>query len=119
MTDSIQFNNIMFQTDINMLDDLGNGDFKKQRPVSNIHIRIKQRSAKKTITIIEGLAEDLDLKKIAKVLRRQCKVMASVITKDGETVIQMSGDQRETVKRFLIDMHVWEEPDLPIKIHGF
>ena len=34
---------------------------------SKIHIRVQQRNGRKCITLIEGLAEDLDIKRICKV----------------------------------------------------
>lgn len=92
-----------------------------ERPISNIHIYVKQRNSKKTNTIIEGFASDLDLNKIAKALRKYCNVMCNVIydEKKERDIIKMSGDQRYSVYEFLMKYHVWEEPDSPIKIHGF
>ena len=38
------------------------------RDNSKIHIRVQQRNGRKCITTVQGLAEDLDIKKIAKAL---------------------------------------------------
>jgi len=40
---------------------------------SKVHIRVQQRNGRKCITLIEGLAEDLDIKRICKV-RHVCHV---------------------------------------------
>jgi translation initiation factor 1 len=39
---------------------------------SKVHIRVQQRNGRKCITLIEGLAEDLDIKRICKVERASC-----------------------------------------------
>jgi len=36
---------------------------------SKVHIRVQQRNGRKCITLIEGLADDLDIKRICKVLK--------------------------------------------------
>lgn len=94
-------------------------DVKKSRPVSEIHIRIRQRNGKKTLTTIEGLADDLDLKKIAKAMRKTFQTSGAVIkTESHGEIIQFQGDQREKIKAFLVKYNIWEEPDPPIKVHG-
>jgi len=90
------------------------------RPISTIHIRHQQRNGKKCITLIEGLATDLDLKKIVRAMKKTFQTSGAIIdTEDHGKVIQLSGDQRKTVQNFLVKYKVWESPDPPIKIHGF
>ena len=85
---------------------------------SGVHIRTKQRSGKKSTTIIEGLAEDLDLPKILKALKKTLNTNGSVL-EDEEFggIINIQGDQRTAVAQFLCKYHICE-PD-EIKIHGF
>lgn len=96
-------------------------DEKGDRPLSDVHIRLQQRSGKKCITIIEGLAEDLDLKLISKALRRTLKTASNVLkNKDNIEFIKLNGDCRKQVRDFLIKYKVVEYPtDNIIKIHGF
>ena len=86
-----------------------------------IHIRVQQRNGKKSITTIEGFAEDLDLKRICKDMRKKFNCNGNVIEDDdrGE-VIQLQGDQRENVKNWIITEQIIQknEQDL-IVIHGF
>ena len=90
------------------------------RPLSAIHIRLQSRSGKKTLTFVEGLAEDLDLKKIIKCLKRTLNVNGAVIKdKQDKEVLQLTGDQRENVREFFIKYKIWEEPDPKIIVHGF
>lgn len=88
---------------------------EEQRPISDIHIRLKQRTARKSLTYIEGLAEDLDLEKICRYLKKTLRTNGAVIDK---TVIQLSGDQRVRVKTLLKNVHIWDHPDPIIKLHG-
>ncbi len=37
---------------------------------SNVHIRVQQRRGRKCVTMVEGLADDLDLKKICKFVKK-------------------------------------------------
>lgn len=95
-------------------------DKTPSHPTSNIHIRLKQRNGKKCLTLIEGLASDLDLKRIAKALRQTFKTSGAVITTESGELIQLAGDHRESVKKFLIDYRIWDtEQDPVIKVHGF
>ena len=38
----------------------------------HIHIRIQQRNGRKTLTTVQGIAEDFDKKKIVKVCKKVC-----------------------------------------------
>lgn len=94
---------------------------EKTRPLSNIHIRIRHGKKKnKWITTVEGLASDLDLRKIAKYLRKTFKTSGSVLkTEQFGDIIQLYGDQRDNIKEFFIKYKIWDYPDPKITIHGF
>ena len=38
-----------------------------------IHIRIQQRNGRKTLTTVQGISSEFDLKKIVKVVKKVCK----------------------------------------------
>jgi len=70
---------------------------------NKVYIKYIKRNGKKCITIIEGLENDLDIKKITKSLKKLFCCNGSIKKdKDDENVIQLSGDQRDNVKAFLI-----------------
>jgi translation initiation factor 1 len=82
-----------------------------------IHIRKTQRNARKCHTTIEGLPEDLDLQKIGKhfAKKNQCSYTIVSSPKYGQ-VIQLTGDKKEFVKKFLIDEQICKEDQ--IHLHG-
>merc|ERR1711971_1022574 len=59
---------------------------------SRVHIRVQQRNARKRITLIEGLDEEFNFKKILKYMKRGFKCNgACVKSKIAGTVIQLQG----------------------------
>lgn len=85
---------------------------------SFVHIRIQQRSGRKTLTTVQGLASDLNLKKILKYFKREFCCNGTIV-KDPEMgkVIQVQGDQRQNITNFLTEENICERSQ--IKIHGF
>ena len=82
-----------------------------------VHIRKTQRNARKCFTIIEGLADDLDLKKISTYLAKKNQCSATILhdEKFGQ-VIKLTGDKRDEVKQFLLDEDICKAEQ--IHIHG-
>lgn len=88
-----------------------------KKDTSKIHVRVQQRSGRKSITTIEGLAGDLDVHKIAKYLKKtfQCNGSVTVDPEHGE-ILQLSGDQRTNVREFFIGQEICHDDQ--IVIHG-
>lgn len=85
---------------------------------SKIHIRIQQRNGKKSITSISGLPDDLDLKKILKTFKKTLNCNGAILN-DEELgkIIQLQGDHRVFIRKFLLDEEIAIEEN--IIIHGF
>ena len=82
-----------------------------------IHIRVQQRNGKKCLTSIHGIADDLDLKKILKYLKKVYSTNGSVVNDPPHgDVIQLQGDQRRNVYDSLIDWKIANKED--IRVHG-
>lgn len=82
-----------------------------------VHIRKSARNARKCHTIIEGLPDDLDFKKIGKHLAKTNHCSYTIINDDKYgLVIQFSGDKRNEIKKFLIDEEICKPEQL--HIHG-
>ncbi len=99
-------------------------DFKENLSVvkNKYHIRLQQRNGKKCITTLDGLEEDLDLKRICRAMRNAFSCNGNVVMKEDEDtgVIQLQGDQRENVKKWLLEMEIILKNEVDrIVVHGF
>lgn len=86
------------------------------------HIRVQQRNGRKCITTLDGLEEDLDLKRICKAMREAFSCNGNVKMKDDQEtgVIQLQGDQRVNIKQWLLDMEIILKNETDrIVVHGF
>lgn len=93
------------------------GDAKTQS-ANQIHIRCQQRNGRKTITTVQGIPNEYDLKRILKTLKKDFACNGH-INNDAEhgDILQFSGDQREKMLGFLTT--ALQIPKGDIKIHGF
>uniref|UniRef100_A0A9J8B588 Eukaryotic translation initiation factor 1 n=1 Tax=Cyprinus carpio carpio TaxID=630221 RepID=A0A9J8B588_CYPCA len=78
-----------------------------------IHIRIQQRNGRKTLTTVQGIADDYDKKKLVKAFKKKFACNGTVIEHPeyGE-VIQLQGDQRKNICQFLTDIELAKEEQL-------
>ncbi|XP_078343782.1 eukaryotic translation initiation factor eIF1-like isoform X2 [Oculina patagonica] len=82
-----------------------------------IHIRIQQRSGRKTLTTVQGINDSYDLKKLVKAFKKfKCNGTVIENVEYGE-VIQLQGDQRNNVKEFLQAIELAKPEQL--NVHGF
>ena len=90
---------------------------EKGKDSSKIHVRMQQRNGRKCITTVQGLADDLDIKRIAKALKKtfQCNGTVNVDEEMGE-ILQLSGDQRTNIRSFFVDQQICTDDQ--IVIHG-
>ncbi|KAB0394122.1 hypothetical protein E2I00_017452, partial [Balaenoptera physalus] len=90
-----------------------------------IHIRIQQRNGRKTLTTVQGIADDYDKKKLVKAFKKKFACNGTVIEHPeyGE-VIQLQGDQRKNICQFLLEVSDWVlyvgiVKEEQLKVHGF
>lgn len=76
-----------------------------------VHFRIQQRSAKKNITIVEGLG-----KEVANDIVRQLKTRLGCSGTLKNDQVQFSGDQRRKIADFLVEKKIVDRSD--IVMHG-
>ena len=87
-----------------------------------IHIRVQQRNGRKCITTIQGLEDDLDLKRICKAMKRTFNCNGSIETDpDHGEIIQLQGDQRMNSRDWLIEQEIVAraEAEDRLAVHGF
>jgi len=87
-----------------------------------IHLRVQKRSARKSVTVVEGFPEQWDAKKIVRALKRtlSCNGAIKSATEDDEgcgQVIQLTGDQRHAVLRFLVEQKLCTAKQC--EVHGY
>uniref|UniRef100_A0A915EAK4 SUI1 domain-containing protein n=1 Tax=Ditylenchus dipsaci TaxID=166011 RepID=A0A915EAK4_9BILA len=82
------------------------------------HIRIQQRTGRKTITTVQGIDDKYDFKKIARYLKKLYNCNGTIVQHPeyGE-VITLTGDQRQHIKDFLCKVGIVKEENC--KLHGF
>merc|ERR1719341_920880 len=83
-----------------------------------VHIRIQQRNGRKTLTTVQGLSSDYDLKKIVRACKKEFACNGTVVdhSEYGE-VLQLQGDQRENICKLLVTCGLVKQDQL--KVHGF
>lgn len=83
-----------------------------------MHVRVQQRNGRKCVTTLQGLADDLDTKRILKAFKKNFSCNGAIV-KDEELgeIIQLSGDQRTNIRDFLVDQQIVTESQLVL--HGF
>merc|ERR1711971_432494 len=83
-----------------------------------VHIRIQQRNGRKTLTTIQGLSAEYDLKKIVRACKKEFACNGTVVEHPeyGE-VLQLQGDQRNKICDWLTKTSL-VKPD-QLKLHGF
>ncbi|KAI0721036.1 eukaryotic translation initiation factor 1 [Cerioporus squamosus] len=82
-----------------------------------IHIRIQQRNGRKTLTTLQGLPKEYDLKKLLKAFKKEFACNGTLVDdEESGQVIQLQGDQRLKISTFLVQEGI---PKASIKVHGF
>ncbi|KAI6177754.1 hypothetical protein M3Y97_00942300 [Aphelenchoides bicaudatus] len=83
-----------------------------------IHIRIQQRTGRKTITTVQGIDPAYALDRILRYMKKEYSCNGTIVNhKEYGEVIQMTGDQRQHVKDFLCKVGIAKEENC--KVHGF
>lgn len=82
------------------------------------NIRIQQRNGRKSITTVQGLAPDLNLKLILKTWKKSFTCNGAIVEDEEHgKIIQLQGDQRTNVRDFLVNEEINRKED--IVVHGF
>lgn len=82
-----------------------------------IHIRFQQRNARKFITTVEGMPDDLDVKKILRYIRKVYHTNGCIVDDDhGSPIIQLQGDKRKDVYEAFTQWNI--APKENITVHG-
>jgi len=86
-----------------------------------IHIRF-QKTGPRSITLVEGLDDDLDMKRISRAMKKSFNCAASLhLDKEGNEVIKLQGDHRQNVRDWLLTQEILTEKEANERLfmHGF
>jgi len=98
--------------------DVAGGDSESVVSPNDVHIRIQQRTGRKTLTTISGLPKDLDFNRLIKTFKKLFSCNGALINSEElGTVVQLQGDQRKNALEFLVKEKIVKKSQ--IKIHGF
>jgi translation initiation factor 1 len=83
-----------------------------------VHVRIQKRTNKKCLTIIEGIPKDIDLKKVLRYFKKafSCNGTIVSIEESDDKIIQLTGDNRKEVEKFLKEECI--VPENCVRVHG-
>lgn len=99
-------------------DPFADGNEEERSGQGKIHVRVQQRSGRKCITTVAGMADDLDLKRILKAMKKNFSCNGAIVKdRDEGEVIQLSGDQRTNINDFLYGMEICTPGQ--VVLHGF
>ena len=92
---------------------------QRKKVTSNIvHLHFQQRTTRKCWTIVQGLPEDLDFKKIVRHFKKAFVCNGSIAESEEQgTIIQLQGDHRRQIHQFLCEEGMANKET--IKIHGY
>ncbi len=92
---------------------------KEDKKRSIVDIRGQQRTGRKNWTLVSGLKDTLDLKKILKYIRKLFKTNGTIrYDEQHGYIIQVQGDIREEIAKFLRDYSVCTKDDV-INVRGW
>ena len=105
---------------VNMIDmEEADKNEKNKEVVYCVHLRYQQRTTRKGYTIIEGMPDDIDCKKVLRGFKKifSCNGALKKDKKNTDThVILLQGDHREDVRKFLMEEGIVSKDE--IKMHG-
>lgn len=112
--------NDMLQTGFDLGFDINNPEDELEKKMnSKIHLHIRKRTTRKSITTIEGLEKhNIEMKKFIKSARKNLSCNGAIVkNKLGEEVITLQGDHREVIADFLQSKYKIDSKD--IITHGY
>lgn len=86
-----------------------------------IHISFR-KTGPRSLTIIEGLDEDLDLELISKAMKKEFSCACTVQkNKEGNEIIQIQGNKVDEARKWLVKVEILtqREAEERIHVHGF
>jgi translation initiation factor 1 len=88
-----------------------------QEAGGEVHIRIQQRNGRKSLTLVQGLPEKLNVKKVLQYFKHAFCCNGTIVDDSSwGKILQLQGDQRKNIADFLVAEKICEKDK--IKVHG-
>ena len=83
----------------------------------SLDIHYQQRNARKCWTIVQGIPYDIDLKHVLRAWKKMFNCNGAIVEKkEGGLIIQLQGDKRNEVAKFLVYEGIGTKET--VKVHG-
>jgi translation initiation factor 1 len=83
---------------------------------SKVTISVQQRNNRQCITIISGIDEDLDLKKILRYFKKTYNCNGTIFEDEKfGNIITLTGNQKDNVYNFFINEEIYNKDNIIIK----
>jgi len=91
-------------------------EIETQLNSKKVVIQVQKRNARQCFTIISDIAEDLDLKKICRYLKKTLNCGGNIL-KDKELgeIMRLTGDQKQAVIDFFIEQEIYKGDEIIVK----
>lgn len=91
-------------------------DIEEQLNTKKVIIHVQKRNARQCFTIVSDIAEDLDLNKICRYLKKTLNCGGNILKdKDVGEIIRLTGDQKQAVIDFFIEQKIYTAEDITLK----
>lgn len=79
-------------------------------------IQVQRRNGRQCFTIISDMANDLDLNKICRYLKKTLNCGGNVLKDETQNeIIRLTGDQKQAVIDFLLEQEIYKSDEIIIK----
>jgi translation initiation factor SUI1 len=91
-------------------------DIEEQLNTKKVVIHVQKRNGRQCFTVISDIAEDLDLNRICRYLKKKLNCGGNVLKdeKIGE-IIRLTGDQKQAVIDFFLEQEIYKADEITLK----
>lgn len=80
-----------------------------------VTLSVRQRTGRTYLTLIEGMPQQYDLKKILRYIKKVYNCGGTILTSEDCEVIQLTGDQRRNVAEFFVKYNVMDKSNIIVR----
>ena len=91
-------------------------EIETQLNLKKVVIQVQRRNGRQCFTIVSDIAEDLDLHRICRYLKKTLNCGGNIL-KDKELgeIMRLTGDQKQAVINFFIEQEIYKGDEIIVK----